>query len=150
MRVRLIACALALTAPACSHLCAATLSVELPTNVPVAATIDSKVDDSNYRDPLSYRRHGAATRHFVKQLTLTNTGATPLTGPLLIANGADWSSPDGLRTTLGSKADDLVHFTFKLNRRFFYSKRFYNIRWDLSKTGFKKFIYPISIFSTGQ
>jgi len=96
-------CAVALLAakPLCTS--AATLSVDLPANVPIGATIDSKIDDTNLRDPLAYRRHGAATRVFQKQLTLTNTGTTPLTGPLLVANGIDWSTPDSLRAMLGPK-----------------------------------------------
>src|SRR4051812_39546763 len=59
---------------------AATLTIELPANSPVETTIDSSIDDSNLRDPRGYRHHGSASRIFQRQLTLTNTGITSLTG----------------------------------------------------------------------
>ncbi len=83
---------------------AETLSLPLTASVPIEATIDSKVDDSNFRDPIAYRHHGAASRVFQKRLTLTNTGVVPLTGPLLIINDNDGSSVDSLRRSLQPNA----------------------------------------------
>jgi hypothetical protein len=82
---------------------AETLTVELPANAAVETTIDSPIDDSNLRDPRGYRHHGSAKRVFQRQLTLTNTGTTPLTGQLII-NNADWSGPAALRASFPPKA----------------------------------------------
>src|SRR4051812_35263528 len=86
-----------------TSLFAETLTIELPANTPVEATLDTPLDDSHLRDPHGYRHHGAASHIFQRQLTLTNTGATPLTGSLVI-NNSDWSSPEALRESLHPKA----------------------------------------------
>lgn len=77
-----------------------TLSIPLRAGQPAEVFLDSPVDDTNYQDPRGYRHHGASTRAFIRKLTLTNTGATPLTGPLLVVNGRDWSTPEALRKSL--------------------------------------------------
>lgn len=101
MRSRSLVCAtLLLVAGSDAPLLAETLQIDLTANVPVERPIDSTVDDRNYISPRAYRQHGAATRFFQHRLTLRNTGTTTLTGPLLVINERDWSSPEALRRTL--------------------------------------------------
>jgi hypothetical protein len=102
MRFLTSICALALIAPAWTDLPAETLTIELPANASVETTIDSPIDDVNLRDPRAYLHHGTASRVFQRQLTLTNTGDTPLTGSLVI-NDEDWSGSDGLSKSIRSK-----------------------------------------------
>ena len=85
---------------AAATLRAESLTLELTANTPVEARVESNVDDRNFTNPRAYRQHGSATRTFQRSLSLTNIGTTPLTGPLLVINGADWSSPDALQKSL--------------------------------------------------
>ncbi len=79
---------------------AETLTLDLRAGQPAEVLIDSPVDDISYQNPRGYGHHGTSTWVFIRKLTLTNTGAAPLTGPLLIANGRNWSSPEALRKSL--------------------------------------------------
>ena len=83
---------------------AETLNVALRAGQPAETVIESVADDTNYQDPRGYTQHGASARTFIRELTLTNTGTVPLTGPLLVVNGRDWSSPDALRQSLALPA----------------------------------------------
>lgn len=96
--VRLLAAITALLSTASVN--AETLSLALRPGQPVEAVLVSPLDDSNYQDPRGYQQHGSSPRAFVRKLTLTNTGTVPLTGPLLIVNDRDWSSPEALRKSL--------------------------------------------------
>lgn len=73
-----------------------TLTIDLQAGRATEVVLDSPVDDWNFQDPRGYLHHGTRTRPFVRRLTLTNTGTTPLTGPLLVVNGADWSRTEAL------------------------------------------------------
>lgn len=83
---------------------AETLTVPLRAGQAAEVVIESAVDDTNYQDPRGYAQHGASTRTFIRRLTLTNTGTVPLTGPLLVVGGRDWSSPAALRQSLALPA----------------------------------------------
>jgi len=103
-----------LWAVACGR--AGTLSVPLTAGQPVEVVIDSAVDDRNFEDPRGYNYHGQATRVFARRLTLTNTGSTPLTGQLLVAQGQDWTRAETLPASFvspsGSRARMLGLFAF--------------------------------------
>jgi hypothetical protein len=81
---------------------AETVTVALTSGKPAEIVIDSAVDDRNFQDPRGYNHHGAATRVFARRLTLTNTGAVPITGRLLLANGQDWSRAAALPASFGA------------------------------------------------
>ncbi len=83
-----------------SRALAETATLELHAGQPAEFTLNSPVDDRNFQDPRAYQHQGTSTRVFIRRLTLTNTGATPLTGPLLVVNGRDWSSAEALRRSL--------------------------------------------------
>jgi hypothetical protein len=102
LRASLCAAALALLAAAGR---AEMLSIALHAGQPAEVVLESPVDDSNYQDPRGYLHHGASTRALVQRLTLTNTGTVPLTGPLLVVNGRDWSTPEALRKSLALPAE---------------------------------------------
>src|SRR6187399_1212175 len=47
-------------------------------------TLESKADDSNFREPRSYAAHGSQARYFIRQIEVTNSGEKPLVGRLLV------------------------------------------------------------------
>jgi len=73
-----------------------TLTIDLQAGRAAEIVLDSPVDDRNFQDPRGYLHHGPRSRPFIRRLTLTNTGTTPLTGPLLVVNGADWTRTEAL------------------------------------------------------
>ena len=79
---------------------AETVSVPLRVGQPAEIVLDAPLDDTNYADPRGPMQPGASTRTFIRTVTLTTTGPVPLTGPLLVVNGRDWSSPEALRQSL--------------------------------------------------
>jgi hypothetical protein len=97
--------ALALLAFASTSLRAETFTLKLRAGQPAELLLDSPLDDADFSEPRSYSRHVAPARHFIQRLTLTNTGRVPLTGPLLIVNGRDWSTVDALRRSLALPAE---------------------------------------------
>jgi hypothetical protein len=103
MTLRGIFYAVALSASVGATALAESVEVALRANISSELTIDSKFDDSNFTAPLAYREHGSALHLFQRRLTLTNTGSTPLTGPLLIVNSVDWSRPETLRQFVAGK-----------------------------------------------
>ena len=96
----LIATVWALAGPAPAE----TVSVPLRVGQPAEIVLDAALDDSHYTDPRGPAQHGASTSTFIRTVTLTNTGPVPLTGPLLVVNDRDWSSPDALRQSLALPA----------------------------------------------
>ena len=81
-----------------------TLTTNLRAGQSTEVVLDSPVDDRHFQDPRGYQHHGASTRTFIRKLTLTNTGRVPLTGPLIVVNGRDWSSSETLRQSLALAA----------------------------------------------
>ena len=85
-----------------------TLTIDLQAGRVTEVVLDSPVDDRNFQDPRGYLHHGTRTRPFIRRLTLTNTGTTPLTGPLLVVNGADWTRTETLPESFSPPSRELM------------------------------------------
>lgn len=84
---------------------AATLEVKLKAGSIRPVTLDSPVDDSNFRDPRGYANHGTVAHHFTKRISILNTGDETLTGRLLVVNGRDWTNADAFASGLHLSAE---------------------------------------------